>query len=469
MDGNITMKQKTAFRRFLLLLTAALLMLALAACGESTPVEETTIPTETTAPTEPPLVDIGGTQVDVQATALDLSAGGYELDTLLAAAERLTEVSQINLGETELTYEQMESLRAAFPGAEISYSLRLFDQVLSPDTTSLELPDMDPARTGELVSALPLLPQLTQINFVSAEGVCAYGIEDIPQLDTLREAAPEIYLQVSFELYGQTVTSEDTRIEYYLVEMGNEGAEVVRAVLPYLRSCEYLLMDGCGVDNEVMAQLREDFPETKVVWRVWTYPPDYSSEKIMRWASFLTDTHRIRTVLVNDSTCDVLKYCTETKYVDFGHNLEISDFSFLGYMPHLEAAIIGLTNCADLTPLMNCTELEYLEIYGSKVTDLTPLAACVNLKHLNISRLEVDDITCLYGLELERFRAVDTDIPKEQIQEYAELHPDCQMLMKGWAPHQNGWRYDDDGNMVPRYALLREQMEYDIDKEYGIP
>lgn len=463
------MKHINTFRKFLLLLTAALLMLALAACGESNQVEETTIPTETTAPTEPPFVDIGGTEVDVQATVLDLSADGYELDALLAAAERLTEVTRIDLGETTLAFEQIESLRGAFPSAEIGYSLRLFDQVLSPDTTSLDLPGMDPAQTGELVNALPLLPQLTQVNFVNGEGVCAYGVEDIPELDKLREAAPELYLQVSFDLFGQTVTSEDTRIEYYLVEIGNEGADTVRAVLPYLRSCEYLLMDGCGVDNEVMAQLREDFPETKVVWRVWTITPNYTSEKIMRWASFLTDTHRIRTVLVNDSTCDVLKYCVETRYVDFGHNLEISDFSFLACMPHLEAAIIGLTELSDLTPLMNCTELEYLEIYGSKVTDLSPLAACVNLKHLNISRLEVEDITCLYELELERFRAVDTDIPREQIQEYAELHPDCQMLMEGWAPHQNGWRYDDDGNMVPRYALLREQMEYDIDKEYGIP
>ena len=74
-------------------------------------------------------------------------------------------------------------------------------------------------------------------------------------------------------------------------------------------------------------------------------------------------------------------------------------------------------------------------------------------------------MTCLYGLELERLRAVDTKIPKAQIQEYADLLPDCQMLMEGWAPHENGWRYDEKGNRVPRYELLREQMEYDIDRE----
>lgn len=459
------MRNKTwNLKRSLCLIAAIGLTVALAACESQEAVG--TVPE--TAPTEAPTVDIGGTQVDIHTTQLDLS-GGYELDTLLAAAEQLTQVTQIELGETSMTGDELTALEAAFPEARIHYSLRLFDQVLTPDTERLDLPDMDPARTEELVSILPLLPQLKEINFVSGDGVCAYGIDDIPELDKLRLAAPELNLRVSFDLFGQTVTSEDARIEYYLVDIGNEGAETVRAVLPYLTACEYLLMDGCGVDNEVMAQLREDFPETKVVWRVWTTKPDYGSAKMMRWASFLTDTQRIRTVLVNDSTCDVLKYCVETRYVDFGHNLEISDFSFLGYMPHLEAAIIGLTELSDLTPLINCTELEYLEIYGSKVTDLSPLAACVNLKHLNISRLEVDDMTSLYGLDLERFRAVVTDIPKEQFEEYASLHPDCQMLLAGWAPHENGWRYDDNGDMVPRYALLREQMEYDIDKAYGIP
>lgn len=452
-------------KRWLCLLAAVVLLVALAACESG---EDVQTPPTTEAPTEPPFVSIGTMEIDRNTTQLDLT-GGVDLDALLAAAEELEAVAQIELGQTGLSAEEIASLRKAFPNAEINYSVSLFGQVLSPDTESLELPDMDPARSEELAQALPLLPCLKTINFVGNDGVCAYSIGDIPELDKIRAAAPDVYLQVSFELFGQTVTSEDARIEYYLVEIGNEGAETVRAVLPYLQSCEYLLMDGCGVDNEVMAKLREDFPETKVVWRVWTIKPDYTSEKLMRWASFLTDTHRIRTVLVNDETCDVLKYCVETKYVDFGHNLEISDFSFLGYMPHLEAAIIGLTNCADLTPLMNCTELEYLEIYGSQVTDLSPLAACVNLRHLNISRLKVDDMTCLYGLELERFRAVETNIPKEQFTEYAELHPDCLMLLAGWAPHQNGWRFDDNGEMVPRYALLREQMEYDIDKEYGIP
>ena len=445
-------------KKYLFVTILALLML-MSACSK----EQATAGKENT-PT-PVTVDIGGTVLEPDAAALDLQTMEYDLDKLLAAAPELKLVTQIDLGATTLSYEQVESIRQAFPNATVQYSVALFGEIVESDVQSLDLGNMTAEQTQELYDVLPLMPQLQEINFVKEDGSCVYGIEQINQLDQLRERAPQVNFRVKFELFGQTVSSEDQRIEYYLVPIGNEGEPQIRAVLPYLTACEYFLLDGCEIDNEVMAQLRADFPETKIVWRVWIREPNYDSPRFMRRAGFLTDTHRIRTTLVTDENCDVLKYCTEVKYVDFGHNLEISDFSFLGYMPDLEAAIIGLTNCNDISMLVNCKKLEYLEVYGSQVTDLSPLAECTSLKHLNISRMPVDDITCLYDLELERLRAVDTKIPKAQIQEYADRHPDCQMLMEGWAPHENGWRYDEKGNRVPRYELLREQMEYDIDRE----
>lgn len=445
-------------RKYLFVTILVLLML-LSACGKEQAA------TGNGSETTPVTVDIGGTVLEPDAAALDLQTMEYDLDKLLAAAPELKAVTEIELGATTLTYEQVEAIRGAFPNAELAYSIALFGQTVQPDVQSLDLADMTPEQTQELYAVLPLMPQLQEINFVNEDGSCVYSVDQIDQLDQLRERAPEVSFRVKFELFGQTVSSEDQRIEYFLVPIGNEGEPQIRAVLPYLTSCEYFLLDGCGIDNEIMAQLREDFPDTKVVWRVWIREPNYDSPRFMRRAGFLTDTHRIRTTLVTDENCEVLKYCTEVKYVDFGHNLEISDFSFLGYMPDLEAAIIGLTNCNDISMLVNCKKLEYLEVYGSQVTDLSPLAECTSLKHLNISRMQVDDMTCLYNLDLERLRAVDTKIPKAQIQEYAELHPNCQMLMEGWAPHENGWRYDEKGNRVPRYELLREQMEYDIDRE----
>ena len=441
------------------LLLAALL---LCACGQTAAEPEETAP---------PIVELGGTELAPDIARLDLAALDCDWEDLLAAGTQLPEVREIELGKMTPTGKELAALQSAYPQAQLRYrAVSVLGSEVAADAQTLALPDIDPTRTEELIAALPWLGALREIDFTDGEGGCAYAVEDVPELDKLREAAPDVKLDLCFTLFGQTLTSEDTRIEYQQVPIGNEGVEQFRAVLPYLSACEYLLLDGCDIDNEVMAQFREDYPDVKIVWRIWLIEPNYNSKKWMRNAGVLSDATRIRTLQIDNDNCHLLRYCTETKYVDFGHNYNISDFSFLGYMPKLEVCIIALTSANDLSPLANCPNLEYLECYGTQVTDLSPLAACTNLKHLNCSRLlELEDISCLYDLDLDRLRCVVTHVPKEQLEEYARLHPDCEMLLSGYMPHLDGWRYDYAGRMVPRYELLREQLEYDLDHEYGIP
>ena len=419
---------------------------------------------------EAPFVEIAGERLDAGTEELTLAGTPEALDALIENRELLSSLRDLHLTGELPDVESYRALREAFPGAAVTVEPVLFGEKLDSSVRSLDLSAMRPEQMDELLAVLPYFESLEEINFVSPEGVCAFSVEDIPQLDRLREERPDLYLKLSFELFGQTVTSEDERIEYFRVPIGDDGAETVRAVLPYLRSCTYLLMDGCDVDYEIMAKLRDDFPDTKVVWRIWLCKPYYESNIITRWYSFLTDTDRIRTVKITNENSHLLKYCTEAKYVDFGHNMITSEFSFLGYMPKLEVCIIAITGVKDISCLANCPNLEYLEIYGSQVTDLSPLANCTKLKHLNCSRLYgLTDITPIYGLDLERLRCVATHVPKEQLEEYSRLHPDCEMLLLGGEPHLWGWRYDDHGKMVPRYALLREQLRYDEDRANGIP
>lgn len=409
-----------------------------------------------------------GIEIDVRSAELNLEGLPYTVEELLALSTRMENVTALELGQIEMTAEELAQIKAAYPNAAVHYTVELFGDILEPDTAALCLAHIAPQTALENLSKLQLLPALRDIDLMDEAGKCRWGLSDIAVLDAIREALPNVRFHVEFDLFGQTVTWEDTRVEYVLTDIGNDGAEIIRSVLPYLTACEYLLLDGCGIDNEVLAQLREDFPQTKIVWRIWLGEPAYNSPRSMRARSFLTDTHRIRTTAVNDSNCHLLQYCVETKYVDFGHNHGISDFSFLSYMPKLEVAILALTKCHDLTPLASCPELEYLEIYRSDVTDLSPLANCKKLKHLNFGDMDISDITCLYDIDLERIRGCVTPVPKEQWEEFARLHPNCQILNEGGSPSKNGWRKDAAGVKVPRYALLQQQMEYAIDHQYGI-
>ena len=441
-------------KKNLLVLFAALAVL-LAACGA--PEEPETQPT-----TVPETVNIGGTLVEKEITELNLENTSYDLNYLLIAARKLENVARIDLGKTDLTYKQIRQIQTAFPDAQLNYTLELFGQSVSGETTELDLSSATREQVLEMQGWLSTLTGLRKINFISEEGICVFALDDIPVLNTFRQALPDVKFTVSFELFGQTVSSEDEEIVYDRVPIGNEGVDTVRAVLPYLTSCRRFVMDGCGVDNEVMAKLREDFPETKVVWRVWFEGPNYQSELWLRRYSFLTDTEVIWTIAVSDENSDVLKYCIDTKYVDFGHDHMITHVDFLSYMPNLEVAILALTNVSDISGLANCPKLEYLEIFTSKVSDLSPLANCTELKHLNIAKLPgVQDLSPLFGLKkLERLRVLNyLYLPFDQLEEFKKHVPTCQVLDRDWDETDGGWRYDANGQ-VPRYKLLREQMQY---------
>ena len=162
----------------LLIMTAALLLAALlAACGQPViagvqpaPAAEPT-PEATPEITPEPPVDLGGTAVDAQTESLDLREAAYDWDALLAAADRLTRLGEIDFGETALPAEKITALREAFPEAEIRCRLSLFGRELALDTETLALPDMDPAQSDELAAALPLLPALREISFLREDNI----------------------------------------------------------------------------------------------------------------------------------------------------------------------------------------------------------------------------------------------------------------------------------------------------------
>ena len=318
------------------------------------------------------------------------------------------------------------------------------------DTTAIDLTDLkseDVERAAEELKALAFLQQVD----LPGEG---QEMLTLDELCLIRDAVPEAMLNCAFDLFGQTVSSESTEIEYVKVSIGNEGADTLRKAIPLLRSCQRLLLDNCGLDNEVLAELRDEFLETKIVWSIMiSNHPHY------------TDIERIRTTAVDNKIADLFKYFTDVKYIDMGHRKVMTNWEFLSYMPHLQVLIVSITDFSDkdLWYLTNCPELEFLEMFSCRVTDLTPLAQCTSLQYLNIGNLPgITDISPLYGLtNLKRLRICQDNVPQEQKDEITQLLPDCEMLFAGGHPGFSGnWRYDDDGNPLERYALLYQQFDY---------
>ena len=272
----------------------------------------------------------------------------------------------------------------------------------------------------------------------------------------LQDVCPEADVEYHFTLFGKSFSTLDTEMNFHHITMDDEGA-ALREVLPCMTKCELLDMDFSGVSSENMAEIRDAYPQMKVVWRIW-----FGSDCSVR-----TDVERILASnlnhgLTDDNTRD-LKYCTKVRFLDIGHNSMLHDFSFLEYMPDLEVAVICITGLSDLTPLANHEKLEYLEINTcAQGLDLSPLGTCPNLEHICACYLghvrgweELKKLTKLQRL----WFGCNTQLPEGAVEELQEALPNTIINTTNPFGSSGDWRYEGK-HRHPRYELLREQFDY---------
>ena len=363
-----------------------------------------------------------------------------------------------NLVSADLTgstcYTAIEEYKAAHPEVEVTYDIEVLGTFYDPHTTELDLSFMEADQIPALLEALDWLPDMASINLMAEDGTAKLGVSDVK---LLLEAHPEYTYNYQFEFYGQILDLYQERAEYIQVEMGDESADALREVLSVLQNCTYFKVDRCGFTSEVLDTINKEFPDTKVVWRVFygrngTRFNALTDETVIRSSHYLTD-----------STVSEMKYLTDVVYMDIGHNETLHDISFIQNMPNLKLLILSGAPVTDITPLTGLEHLEFLELcFCSNLVDLNPINTLTGLKYLNISGTYANDISCLMDMELERFNCILNRVPMEQKDAYEAAHPDCLTVKTGKQPYGYGWRYIDDGyNFNDYYATMRLIFHYD--------
>ena len=403
-------------------------------------------------------VSIGNTTVNKSATELTLASGEFDPEMLAKAIPKLSKLTKLSFPDTNLSGEEMELIRKAAKGVEIDFTVEINGQSCDQATTKLDLSGLTSDQVAETAEKLCLFSELSEIELMSGVS-CALTLDDVKQL---AEVAPNANIHYEFDLFGKHISTLDERVEYDSVEIGNEGVEEIRKALSVMTGCKYLLLDSCGIDNEAMAQLRDEFPDKKIVWRIYLdtgYPFD-----------FLTDEQVLRiTYGLNDENSKVLQYCTDVVYLDIGHNEALTDFSFISNMTQLECLIASLASVTDLSPLVSCQKLIWLELIDCYyLTDISPLKNIPSIRYLSISETEVSDISATDSLpNLERFGAVKRNIAPEAQERFRQLHPDCIAIFDwGANPYGYGWRYNH-GTTFEYYAKMREVFHYDDGGFFG--
>lgn len=398
-------------------------------------------------------VSFGATDISSKADSATLKCGSFDYDLLMENLKYLPNLTSLTLTDVDLSTEQMDALREAYPDLTLDYAVELFGSTLSLDTTTLDLSSMGSSGIEEACRKLGLMSNLTDVTLNSS-----LSFEEV---DTLQTAVPHIRFHYTFQLLGRTVSTGDDEIIYKNLSLGDSDEAEIRKALKILDHTSRFVLDNCGFSNETLAQLREDFRGgPKVIWRVY-----FGTEG--RYNT-LTDDDTIRAVYnVTDSTCGPMKYLEDVKYMDLGHNEYLTDFSFVGYMPELEVLIGSGSAVKDLSGIENCKKLTWLELASChKLENIEPLAGCEGLKYLNISYTKVKSLEPLDGLKLERFVYLSPKASTKEQNTFLTIHPkaECITVFYGYSqPYGYGWRYDDNGQTMFWYYkdVIREVFEYD--------
>ena len=395
-------------------------------------------------------VALGSSTVSNKDSSAILAPEGCDYATLQKNLRFLPALKELTLTQTILSPEELANLQNGFSRITVSYTVDILGTEYASDADSVTLSGMESSQIGEIAEKLALLPQLSEAELMDSSGSCTLSMTDVK---ALMDAAPEVNFHYTFDLFGKQLSTADESVEFVKADIGNGGEDQIRQALDILPNCKRFLLDSCGLHNETLAGIREDYPNTKVAWRV----------KFGKY-SMLTDAEVLRAVYnVFDDTTEDLRYCNDVKYIDMGHNEELSNISFINHMPKLEIVILSGSLISDLSCFANCPNLEFLEIaYCSNIKDVSPLKNCEKLRFLNLSFTKVEDLMPLDNLPLERFVYLKPKASHEEQQFFKDFHPDCWTRFTGEDPYSLGWRYDDIGETFSEYyKKMREIFGYD--------
>ena len=83
----------------------------------------------------------------------------------------------------------------------------------------------------------------------------------------LQRAKNDLLVDYTVSAFGKTFSLADETVNLSGVSMKKRVNEL-RNLLPLLSGIKEIYLDNCGLSNEDLAALREEFPSPKIVWKV---------------------------------------------------------------------------------------------------------------------------------------------------------------------------------------------------------
>ncbi|MEN6595224.1 MAG: hypothetical protein ABFC31_09820 [Clostridiaceae bacterium] len=389
-------------------------------------------------------------------------AGLAEAETLLSALPNLKSIDLLN---TELMAEDVETLMGQYPGVQFHVNKLLLGQkvdYLAEEAALAGTGTLDVPALTEALAGFPALATLDVRTFDATEADIAAINASFPALHVRRNIT-------LLEGFAADSDSETLDLRGYTVS----DLAAFQERLKLFTKLTYIDMCECGPTDEEMDALRQAMPGIKFVWMLhigkWDVRTDVKAFSMAQTGEYegvvytKPDDKKRRYRYVTNEEIAKIRYCTDIEALDIGHSLVISDISFVKYVPTLRFLVIARTSVTDISAVSALKNLIFFETFGCKLTDVSALYDLPQLEYYNCSANRITDIGPLLSLKnLKRLWIINCRFTDEQLQELKVGLPDTIIMAYGKHQTDNGWRYDNDAylemqelfGLIPQLAFV---------------
>ena len=331
----------------------------------------------------------------------------------------LPNLVSVDAGDCE-NYPMLLKLQERYPECTVQYLVSIGGIKYHSTTTGLVCTDPDLTVMADVLQYLPKV-EMVQVKNLSGRP---------SELLALTEAYPNIDFSWELNIFGNMVSSEDREVELSGLTC---TIEELKAKLEGLPNLEKVILSECAFENEELAVFRAEMrPESQVVWTVMC------GEIPVRTDATIFHPVQQHVYYFYDEDCENLVYCEDMICVDVGH-MSVTHCEWVAGMPNLKYLILGCCGqLKDISAVANCKELVFLELELTSVRDLTPLLECTALEDINLgySGAKVDVLTQMPWLKNIWWSGCSASGRKQ----LAEALPDTNMQFTADNSTSKGWR-----------------------------
>lgn len=365
-------------------------------------------------------VDLGGLRWGPGVRSIELQHADAE--ELAKNLPHLPQVETILLKTALPDPALVSRLQREFPQIGLFYALEDRDVPLDAKTTMLSL-NQCPLTLELAQKLIQCYPELQEAELLEC------GLEE-EELRQLCDDNPQVFFLWEGS-FGPVQLRTDA-VEADLSGIPVTDLEALEQALPYYPKLQKVDLSDCGLENEELDALNKRHEDVRFVWTV-----SVGKVRVRTDSLFFAPVKTGQTVY--EGQLDNLRYCPDVIAVDVGH-MPLKTCDWVRFFPKLQYLIIADTGISDITPLADCENLIFLEMFITLCRDYSPLQQCKKLEDLNLCYTygpadPVRKMTWLKRLWWDGIRYNDKDI--------ADSLPNTEVNLDSGSSTGGGWREGD--------------------------